>query len=379
MFKRLLLAAGLATGVMPLTALAADPIKIGVTTILSGQYADRGQSEQYGIELALARINLAGGVLGRPIEAVYGDNAADVTTGVHATQRLINTLHVPVLIGALWTPVTHAIMPLVQQAKVPLVIDISAGQDFVDESGEGGNPYVFKTIPSDLDLARGLVSWLKRQDVQSFAILADDTDFSRANAASLLRAAHEAGITVSESVVVPKGSTDLAPLLAHLAEAHPDRLLSVLGASTAAFFAAYEHSPLHIPISGRIDFAAATHAVSESFLASGGLAQLSGIVVFTPLSARPEVRDFVEAYEAKYGIMPTQRAFFAFEAANLVADAIRRAGTADPQAIRVALAASTMPSALGGDYKMDAHNHPHTPLLILGLKDGHVTILAETN
>jgi hypothetical protein len=40
-----------------------------------------------------------------------------------------------VLLGALWTPVTHAIMPIVAEAKVPLVIDISAGQDFVDASG----------------------------------------------------------------------------------------------------------------------------------------------------------------------------------------------------------------------------------------------------
>ena len=62
-------------------ALAAEPVRIGVTTILSGQYADRGQSEQYGVELALQRINEAGGVLGRPVEAFYGDNAADPARG----------------------------------------------------------------------------------------------------------------------------------------------------------------------------------------------------------------------------------------------------------------------------------------------------------
>ena len=70
-------------------ALAAEPVRIGVTTILSGQYADRGQSEQYGVELALERINEAGGVLGRPVEALYGDNAADPATGIAATKRLI--------------------------------------------------------------------------------------------------------------------------------------------------------------------------------------------------------------------------------------------------------------------------------------------------
>ena len=96
---RIALAAGCVLAFTP--ALAAEPVRIGVTTILSGQYADRGQSEQYGVELALQRINEAGGVLGRPVEAFYGDNAADPATGIAATKRLIEDEHVPVLLGAL--------------------------------------------------------------------------------------------------------------------------------------------------------------------------------------------------------------------------------------------------------------------------------------
>jgi branched-chain amino acid transport system substrate-binding protein len=76
---RIALAAGCVLAFTP--AFAAEPVRIGVTTILSGQYADRGQSEQYGVELALERINEAGGVLGKPVEAFYGDNAADPATG----------------------------------------------------------------------------------------------------------------------------------------------------------------------------------------------------------------------------------------------------------------------------------------------------------
>src|ERR1700723_4695561 len=144
---RIALAAGFLLACTPV--LAAEPVRIGVTTILSGQYADRGQSEQYGVELALQRINQAGGVLGRPIEAFYGHNAADPAVGTIATRRLIEEQHVPVLLGALATPVTHAIMPIVAEAKVPLVIDISAGQDFVDASGAGGHEHAFKPTPDD--------------------------------------------------------------------------------------------------------------------------------------------------------------------------------------------------------------------------------------
>ena len=186
-------------------ALAAEPVRIGVTTILSGQYADRGQSEQYGIELALQRINEAGGVLGRPVEAFYGDNAADPATGIAATKRLIEEQHVPVLLGALWTPVTHAIMPIVAEAKVPLVIDISAGQDFVDASGVGGNDYTFKTIPSDRDIALGLMGWLKGQGVQSVAIVSDDNPFNHMNAESMEKAAVGADIKVLTNETIAQG------------------------------------------------------------------------------------------------------------------------------------------------------------------------------
>jgi branched-chain amino acid transport system substrate-binding protein len=359
------------------SAFAAEPVRIGVTTILSGPNADRGQSEQYGVELALQKINEAGGVLGRPVEAFYGDNAANPAIGVPAVHRLIEQEHVSVILGALATRVTHAIMPVIQEAKIPLIIEISAGQDFVDASGVGGNPYAFKTIPSDLDIARNMIAWLKPQDVHSVAILSDDNDFNHANAVSMGRAAEESGMKVLANDTIPKGTADLAPILAKLLEAAPDRLIIVLGPSTSAFFHAYELSGWAIPLAGRIDLAAAIKAVSPQFLAAGGLAKAASVVVYTPIDDKPGVQDFVKAYQDKYGTMPTQRAFYAYEAANLAVDAIRRAGSDKPEAVEAALKTTTMPSLLGGNYAMDDHNHPHTPMRIMGVQDGKVAIITS--
>jgi branched-chain amino acid transport system substrate-binding protein len=360
-----------------LTAFAADPVRIGVTTILSGPFADRGQSEQYGVELALSRINQAGGVLGRPVEAFYGDNAADIPTGIKATKRLIDEEHVPVLLGALATPVTHAIMPITQAAKVPLVIDISAGQDFVDASGVGGDDYAFKTIPSDRDIAIGLMGWLKGQGVGSVAIVADDNDFNKTNAASMEKAATAAGVKTLASETIAKDTKDLAPLLERFKALAPDRIVCVLGPSTAAFFRAYEQTPGSAPVSGRVDFAAAIGALSPQFVAGGGLANASSVTVFNPFIETPGVKDFVAAYRAKYGLTPTQRSFFAYESTYLVVDAIRRAGSDRPEDIQRALKSSNMPSLLGGSYAMDDHNHPHTPLQIVGVRDGKVSVIAQ--
>ena len=75
---------------------------------------------------------------------------------------------------------------------------------------------------------------------------------------------------------------------------------------------------------------------------------MSGIAVFTPLLNRSGVRNFVAAYQARYGLVPTQRSFFVYEATYLVVDAIRRAGTDEPAAIEQALKTTEMPSLLGG-------------------------------
>jgi branched-chain amino acid transport system substrate-binding protein len=357
-------------------AQAAEPVRIGITTILSGPTADRGQSEQYGAQLALNRINEAGGVLGRPIEAYYADNACDPKIGLPATQRLIEQEHVPVVIGALCTPVTHAIMPLVAQAHVPLVIATSAGQDFVDASGAGGNDYAFKTIPSEVDIARGLVRWMVSRNIKSIAIVADASTFPHANAVAITKAAQDAGLRITDQETLAQGTTDFAPVLDKLKASAPDELVAILGPFTAGFFRAYEASGWKVPVTGRVDIAAALAAVSQQFRDAGGLSDLTSVAVFTPAQNTPGVQDFISAYRTHYGLMPTQRSFFVYEAVYLVVDAIRRAGSDQPAAIQLALKTSTMASLLGGSYKPDDHNHAHTPLPIVGLQDGHQTVIA---
>src|ERR1700742_1782398 len=238
-------AAGLIWGSL---AQAAEPVKIGITTILSGPMADRGQSEQYGAQLALDSINQAGGVLGRPVVAFYADNACKPDIGVPATKRLIEQEHVPVVIGALCTPVTHAIMPMMQQAKVPLIIATSAGQDFVDASGVGGNDFAFKTIPSEVDIMRGLAHWLKSKDIKSIAVIADDGEFQHANAIAIVKAAKDAGINVTTDETIPKDSKDLAPIFDKVKSGSPAQIVAILGPSMAGFFKAYETSGSKVPV-----------------------------------------------------------------------------------------------------------------------------------
>jgi branched-chain amino acid transport system substrate-binding protein len=294
---------------------------------------------------------------------------------VPAAKRLIEEEHVPVLIGALCTPVTHAIMSLVSQAKVPLVIATSAGQDFVDASGVGGNDYLFKTIPSEVDIARALMRFLTAQKVTAVAIVAGADPFPHANAVAMAKAAQDAGIRVTGEETLDRTTTDFGAVIDKLKAGAPDRVVTILGPYTGTFFKAYEASGWNVPLTGRIDFAAALGAVSPEFKSSAALAAMTGITVFTPDQQTPGVKEFVAAYRAHYGLTPTQRSFFVYEATLLVADAIRRAGSDTAAAIHEALKTTTMPSLLGGTYAPDAHNHAHTPMQILGLREGRPTVI----
>jgi branched-chain amino acid transport system substrate-binding protein len=98
--------------------------------------------------------------------------------------------------------------------------------------------------------------------------------------------------------------------------------------------------------------------------------------VFSPLVDKPEVRNFVTSYQARYGLMPTQRSYFVYEATYLVVDAIRRANSHQAAAIEAALKTTKMPSRLGGTYAPDAHNHARIPLFIIGLRDAKPAVIA---
>jgi len=251
-------------------ASAAEPVRIGISTILSGPFADRGQSEQYGAQIALDALNQAGGVLGRPVEAFYSDNACKPEVGVPGVKRLLKQEHVPVVIGALCTPVTHAIMPVMQAAMVPLVIATSAGQDFVDASGAGGNAYAFKTIASEVDIARALVRFLGRRGIGSAAVVTEAGGFPEVNAGAFAQAAAAAGWKVTGREVIPAGTADLAPVIERLRAGSPGVLLAMPGSMTGAFFKALEASGWKVPVSGRLDVGGALAAVSPAFRDAGG-------------------------------------------------------------------------------------------------------------
>jgi branched-chain amino acid transport system substrate-binding protein len=105
----------------------AQTIKIGLVTALSGQSARAGEAITRGLAVAIDEINANGGVLGRKLELIRRDDEATPAKGVIAARELLFKEKVAVLFGGLDTPVSLAIVPIVNENKVVFMGPWAAG------------------------------------------------------------------------------------------------------------------------------------------------------------------------------------------------------------------------------------------------------------
>jgi branched-chain amino acid transport system substrate-binding protein len=157
----LALVAALAAASMAAPALAADPIKIGLVTALSGQSALAGEAITRGLQVAIDEINAAGGLLGgRKLELVRRDDEANPSKGVVAARELVFREKAVVVFGGLDTPVSMAIVPLMNQEKVPFVGPWAAGTA-ITRNGASPN-FVFRVSAVDEVVDVGMLAYAQK-------------------------------------------------------------------------------------------------------------------------------------------------------------------------------------------------------------------------
>src|SRR5260221_13924517 len=155
--KRLSLLLALAAA---LPAYAQETIKIGLVTALSGQSARAGEAITRGLQVAIDELNAAGGVLGRKFELVRRDDEATPAKGVIAARELVFKEKVAVLFGGLDTPVSMAIVPIMNEAKVPYMGPWAAGTAITQN---GANPnYVFRVSAVDEIVDKAILQYAQK-------------------------------------------------------------------------------------------------------------------------------------------------------------------------------------------------------------------------
>ena len=167
--RRTFIGAALAAVLAPaLPAFAADTIKIGLVTALSGQSARAGEALTRGLTIAIDELNAGGGVLGRKFELITRDDEAVPAKGVIAARELVHKEKVAVLFGGLDTPVSIAIVPIMNEAKVPFMGPWAAGTP-ITKNGADPN-YVFRVSAVDELVEQSKQAVRSRQGIAGRAV-----------------------------------------------------------------------------------------------------------------------------------------------------------------------------------------------------------------
>jgi branched-chain amino acid transport system substrate-binding protein len=163
-----------------LGAMAADPIKVGVSGPFTGGSSSMGVSMRDGVRLAADEINKAGGVLGRQLLLVERDDEAKNERGVQIAQELINKEKVAATLGFINTGVALASQRFYQEAKIPVFNNVATGSLITHQFDDQPDNYIFRNAAHDSIQAPMIVEEaIARRGFKKVAILADSTNYGQ--------------------------------------------------------------------------------------------------------------------------------------------------------------------------------------------------------
>ena len=139
---------------------AADPVKIGVVTPLTGTYAGIGQQVRWGLELATKEVNAAGGIMGRQVELSFEDEEANPSVAVQKAEKLFQVGKVDFLTGTVNSGSTLAVGQLAERSGKLIATTVS----FADSiTGEKCSPNVFRVNARAGQQSAALAAWLSKE------------------------------------------------------------------------------------------------------------------------------------------------------------------------------------------------------------------------
>jgi len=349
------------------------PILIGASIPLTGGVSTFGQHSRWGAELAVSEANAKGGVLGRKIEVDFQDNRCNPAEAVKSVTQMLSEKKYVAIFDGLCSSAALAIMPLVERAGVPFVVANASATSIAERSGVGGNKWTFKVNPTDLSMLDALVGWLDKEGkAGNIAFLGEDSDFGRAGSTGLETALKKRNLKLASVDFFQKGTADFTPVFTKIKARKP--ALFAIYAVDADFQNAMRQwysMGGGVPLTGRV----LVDQVPKEIMDSGFLDGTTSVQPYDPSVDTPGNKAFVEAFRKLHNVPPILVSFESYEAMKVLIDAIRRAGKADPAAIRDALATTKMPSMLGTVIEFDDHNLAHNNAIILTIKGGKVMVV----
>ncbi len=350
------IAACLAVGTIP--ANAAEPIRIGAIFSVTGPASFLGEPERNTAKMLEEDLNAAGGLLGRKIEVIVYDDESDTTKAVTAVDRLIKRDRVVAVIGPSTSGSTLAIVPKVEEAKIPL-ISCAAARKIVEPTRQ----WVFKVAASDILAVKKIFTDLKQRDLTKIAILTASDAYGAGGREDIKELAPKMGIAlVADEVYGPK-DTDMTA-----------QLTRIKGTAAQAIVVWGTNPGPAVVARNRVQLRIATPLYMSSGVASKKFIELAGpenaegillpagrLLVEAQLPAtHPQkslLSKYIREYEPRFKQSVSTFGGHAWDAMMMLAQAIRNAKSTEPAPIRDAMEKVRGFYGTGGEFNFSPEDH----------------------
>jgi len=365
------------------SALAAEPIKIGVAGPFTGGSAPMGVSMRDGVKLAVAEINAKGGVLGRPLQLIERDDEAKNERGVQIAQELINKEHVVATVGYINTGVALASQRFYQDAKIPVMNNVATGSIVTKQFADQPENYIFRNSANDTIQSSMIVhEAIENRKFKKVAILADSTNYGQLGREDLEKALEKKGV---KAVAVEKYNlkdVDMTPQLLKAKQAGAEAVLTYgIGPELAQIANGMEKLGWKVPMIGSWTLSMGNFIDNAG--KNGNGARMPQTFIQDPNT--PKRKAFIDAYVKAYnppnGRMPSPvSAAQGYDSVYLLAAAIKQAGSTDGPKIKAALESLSekidgVVTTYNKPYTKDNHEAITADITVFGeVKDGHVVL-----
>ncbi len=371
--------AGTVLALGSLSAMAADPIKVGSVLSVTGPAAFLGDPELKTLQLYVEDINKKGGVLGRQLQLVHYDDGSDANKANGFAKRLLDDDKVDILIGGTTTGSTMSMVPLAEKSGTPFIS--LAGAVVIVEPVK---KFVFKTPHTDRMAAEKVFEDMKKRGLTKVALFSETSGFGQSGKKETELVAGKYGITLVANETYGPKDTDMSPQLTKIKGAPGVQAVFVfgLGQGPAIVTKNYKQLGITLPLYQ-------SHGVaSDEFLKLAGPAaegvrlpspaQLIGDKLPAGDPQKPVVTAYDKAYKERYKQDVSTFGGYAYDGLMLAVDAIKHAGGTDKAKVRDAIEATKGYVGSSGKVNMSPTDHMGLDLSsfrMLEVKNGDWTIL----
>ena len=338
-WMRLSLLAGAATLALAATARAEEPIRIGV---IGEESAVAGASITKAARMAADDINAKGGIGGRKVEVITYDDHSSAAEGVRAFQRAVSQDHVNAVIGSYISEVVLAMEPWSARLHMPFITPGAASNEISKQVHKdyAHYKYTFHGWLTSAFIAQSICDaehdiLVEPLHMKTAVIMSEDAAWTKPLDERFQECLPKAGLKVLDHIRFNPDTTDFTPIFRQIEEKHPDVIITGISHVGVQPTVQWHDQQVPIPMAGQSSQATTSTFWKDTNGAANGVITASAATPGVALS--PLTIPFTEAYQKRYGDSPSYSGYAAYDDVHIIAEAVQRAGSTDPDKMVAAM------------------------------------------